>query len=100
METKAKPMPIIALWYLFGDMVVRGLGVITTPIFSRLLTRTEYGSFSNFSSWESILLVIVTLDLSTSIVRAKYDYSENISEYLSSITLISTFFTCIVYLLM
>lgn len=97
METKAKPMPIIALWYLLGDMIVRGLGVITTPIFSRLLTRTEYGSFSNFSSWESILLVIVTLDLSTSIVRAKYDYGENISEYLSSITLISTFFTCIVY---
>lgn len=87
----------IAFWYLVGDLLVKGLSVITTPIFTRLLTKEEYGNFSNFTSWESILLIFVTLDLSTSITRAKYDYSEKMDEYISSITAVSTFMTLLLY---
>ena len=88
----------VALWYLVGDLLVKGLSVITTPIFSRILTKQEYGEFSNFSSWESICLIFITLDLSTSISRAKYDYGENIYQYISSITLVSTLSTILLYI--
>lgn len=87
----------IAFWYLVGDLLVKGLSVITTPIFTRLLTKEEYGNFSNFTSWESILLIFVTLDLSTSITRAKYDYGDKMDEYISSITAVSTFMTLLLY---
>lgn len=87
----------MALWYLLGDMLVKGLSVITTPIFSRVLTKQQYGDFSNFTSWESILLIFVTLDLSTSISRAKYDFEKKIDEYISSITAVSTIATIILY---
>ena len=87
----------VAFWYLIGDILVKGITVIMTPIFTRLLTKEEYGNFSNFTSWESILLIFVTLDLSTSIIRAKYDFNDKMSEYISSITAISTLMTLLLY---
>ena len=87
----------IAIWYLIGDLLVKGLSVITTPIFSRVLTKQQYGDFSKFTSWGSILLIFVTLDLSTSISRAKYDYEKEIDGYISSITAVSTIATAVIY---
>ena len=37
--------------------------MITTPIFTRLLTTQEYGEFNVFNSWLSIVTVFVTLNL-------------------------------------
>ena len=89
----------IAIWYAFSNIFVRGLAFITTPIFTRLLSKAEYGSFSNFTSWEGILAVIVTLDYTASIARAKYDYDERMHEYLSSILVVSNLVTLAAYLI-
>lgn len=89
----------IALWYAFSNIFVNGLAFISTPIFTRLMSKTEYGQFSNFSSWESILMVIVTLDFTTSIARAKYDYNDNMETYLSSILLVSNLVTFVSYII-
>ena len=52
-----------SFWFLICSFVQRGISVITTPIFTRLLTPAEYGLFSVFTSWLSIVTVIVTLNL-------------------------------------
>jgi len=88
----------IAIWYAISSIFVRGLAFISTPIFTRLLSKAEFGDFSNFTSWESILAVIVTLDFTASIARAKYDFDERMDEYLSSILLISNIVTLVAYL--
>lgn len=85
--------------YLLGDIFVKGLSVLTTPIFTRMLSMEEYGEFSNFISWESILFVIATLDLSNSVTRAKYDFKDEIDEFLSSIVAMSNIATIVLYLL-
>jgi len=41
--------------------------VITTPIYTRLLSASEYGEYSVFTSWLSIATVIISLSLSGSI---------------------------------
>ena len=86
----------IALWYIFSSLFVKGLAVISTPIFTRLLTKEEFGFISNFNSWESILIILVTLDFSASIMRAKYDFPDRINEYMSSILLVSNLVTIVV----
>ena len=80
----------IALWYIISNVFGKGLAVISTPIFTRIMSKTEYGLFSNITSWESVLTVLVTLDLISSIARAKYDFDEKMEEYLSSICLLYT----------
>ncbi len=93
-ESKASTAKI-ALWYIFASLFVKGLSVISTPIFTRILTKEEFGFISNFTSWETILLVLVTLDFSASIMRAKYDFTERMDEYMSTILLGSNFVTLI-----
>lgn len=52
-----------SFWFLICSFVQRGISVISTPIFTRLLTPAEYGLFSVFTSWLGIVTVIVTLNL-------------------------------------
>lgn len=55
------------LWFFVCSVLQRGISMITTPIFTRLLTTAEYGQFSVFNSWLSIVQVIVTLRLSAGV---------------------------------
>lgn len=55
------------VWFFVCSVLQRGISVITTPIFTRLLTTTEYGQFSVFNSWLSIIQIIVTLQLTAGV---------------------------------
>lgn len=55
------------IWFFVCSVLQRGISVITTPIFTRLLTTTEYGQFSVFNSWLSIIQIIVTLQLTAGV---------------------------------
>lgn len=61
---RSLPVPVKAsLWFLFCSFLQRGISVITTPIFTRLLTTSEYGQYGVFTSWLGIASAIVTLNL-------------------------------------
>ncbi|MCM1219372.1 MAG: oligosaccharide flippase family protein [Lachnospiraceae bacterium] len=51
------------VWFFICSVLQRGVSVITTPIFTRLLSTAEYGQYSVFNSWLSIVSIIVTLQL-------------------------------------
>lgn len=55
-------MPLKATaWFAACQFLQRGIGLLTSPFVARMLPTEEYGRASLFSSWESILLVLVTL---------------------------------------
>ena len=61
-----KELPIqmkASFWFLICSFLQKGISMITTPIFTRLLTTSEYGQYSVFNSWLSILTPIVCLNL-------------------------------------
>lgn len=89
----------IGMIYTLSNIVIKGMAFLTTPIFTRLMSQEEFGSFSNISSWANIISIIASLGLYSSISRAKYDYDENIKEYMSTITILGSGFTLIVWLL-
>lgn len=97
-ETSASTAKI-AIWYVISNIFTKGMAMISTPFFTRLMSKSEYGQFSNFTSWESIIMVLVTLDLASSIARAKYDFNERMDEYISSILVLSNFVTLGAYFL-
>lgn len=64
---KYKRLPIAvkaALWYMVCNFFQKGISTLTTPIFTRLMTTEQYGQYTLFVSWQSILIVIFTLKLS------------------------------------
>lgn len=54
-------------WFLICSVLQRGISTITTPIFTRLLSTSEYGQFGVFNSWLSIVQIIVTLELTAGV---------------------------------
>jgi O-antigen/teichoic acid export membrane protein len=77
------------IWYTVANFLLKGLSFISTPIFSRLLTKTEYGAFSNYSSWLSILSIVITLNVGASLVSARFDYKEKFDEFVFSALILS-----------
>lgn len=52
-----------SFWFLICSFFQRGISVITTPIFTRLMTTQEYGQYSVFQSWMDIMTIFVSLKL-------------------------------------
>ena len=55
------------IWFFVCSILQRGILVITTPIFTRLLSTTEYGQYSVFNSWQSIFSIVITLQLTAGV---------------------------------
>ncbi|MCR5025727.1 MAG: oligosaccharide flippase family protein [Lachnospiraceae bacterium] len=85
------------VWYTASSFLQKGIGFISTPIFARILTKTEFGSYSNFAVWFSICAVVCTLDLKASVARAKFDFEDDFDGYISSITFFGTVTTAVFY---
>jgi len=85
------------VWYTASSFLRKGIGFITTPIFARLLTKSDFGSYSNFAVWLSICAVVCTLHLQSSVARAKFDYKDDFDGYISSITFLGTLTTAAFY---
>ena len=52
-----------SIWFTICSIVQKGVQFITVPFFTRLLTIEEYGEFSLYQSWLSIILIIGSLNL-------------------------------------
>ena len=78
------------IWYTASNFLIRSIGFITTPIFTRILTKAEFGAFNNYSSWLSIITVFVTLNLESTLISARYDYKDKFDEYILSVLSLST----------
>ena len=72
------------VWYTFGNFLLKASAFITMPIFARVLSVDEMGDFSNFTSWLSILMIITTFDLYHSLEVARFDYKDDIDDFISS----------------
>ncbi|MDY2637142.1 MAG: oligosaccharide flippase family protein [Phascolarctobacterium sp.] len=79
------------LWYVFANILIKGIGFFTTPFFARILTKAEYGYFANFLSVLNLLVIVCGLNLSSTIISARFDYKNQFDRYLSAILFLSTF---------
>lgn len=76
--------------YFLGNIFDKAIAFLTVPVFTRLLSTSDYGVTTTYQSWVSILSVIITLSLGNSIRTAVIDYKNKIDEYMSSIFALGT----------
>ncbi len=75
-------------WYLFCTILQKGISVITTPVFTRIMSIEEYGQYSVFDSWLSFASIIISLNLSYGVYvqgMVKLDDERMKREYTSSL---------------
>ncbi|MGN1328130.1 MAG: oligosaccharide flippase family protein [Eubacterium sp.] len=91
-----------ALWFTICNFLQKCIAMITMPIFTRLLTTEQYGVFTLYQSWYSIVSIIVTLNIAGSVVNngmVKYETRRN--EFISAMQGLSftvTMFFFVIYL--
>lgn len=56
-----------SVWYAGCSLLNKMIQFITIPIFTRLLTTLEYGTYTLFLSWQSIFLMIISLNIQSNI---------------------------------
>lgn len=74
------------VWYTISNLLVKSMALITTPLFTRILSKSDYGAYNNYVSWQSIVVIFVTLNLEASLISAKFDYKERFPQYIFSIS--------------
>ncbi len=62
---KMTPEAKASLWFLVCNILQKGLAFMVIPIYTRLLTTAEYGSFSVYNAWYQLFLAFATLSMSS-----------------------------------
>lgn len=52
-----------SLWFTFSSVIQKGIALLSTPIFTRLLSTEQYGVYSVYQSWYAIITIFTTLNL-------------------------------------
>ena len=100
MENNSTKAVKSGFWYVISNVLIRSVGIITAPIYSKLLTTEETGYANSFLSYVSIITVVTCLCLIYSVGRAKLDFKDEFDEFMSSIQTLSSGFGLIVMILM
>lgn len=83
-----------SLVLMMTQMIQKGLSVITAPIYTRLLSTTEYGEVSLFFSWYEIFVIFTGLCLSKGVFNnGMMDFKDDRDSFtlsMYSLTVIST----------
>ena len=85
METKIN-MKRASSSYLIGSLFNKGIAFLTVPIFTRILSTSDYGIVTTYNSWILILSMIVGFALHTSIRIAFVDYKDKMDDFLATTT--------------
>ena len=90
----------MSFWLLVCSFLQKGIGMITTPIFTRIMTDMEFGRFSVYSSWLNVITVFVTLNISGNCyIRGLVVNDDQKEKYTSSLLGLTTFLTVLSFLI-
>ncbi|EMU55855.1 lipopolysaccharide biosynthesis protein [Clostridium butyricum] len=85
-----------SLAFMIVSFFQKGMSIITGPIFTRILSPTEYGQISIFNSWIDIIGVVAMLSLSAGVYNnGMLDYEDKKDEFTFSLLILSNSCTLI-----
>lgn len=92
-----------ALWFMICSVLQKSMSLITTPIFTRIMTTTQYGQFTVYNSWLQIFIILTTFRLNFAVFSkgmSKYkDDRDGYTSTMQSITFILAIVVFIIYLI-
>lgn len=80
-----------SLWFLICSFMQKGVSMISTPIFTRLLETKEYGQYNVFNSWLGVLTIFVSMSLAGGVyTQGLIKFEEDRNRFSSSLQGLST----------
>jgi O-antigen/teichoic acid export membrane protein len=84
--------------YTIGNIFLKALNFLTLPIFSLILSESDYGIYSTFAAYESIFFILIGLAIHSSYKNAKYRYDETTYHQYVSTTMVFLIISGILWL--
>lgn len=81
---------------LVATILTRAINLISVPIFSRLLTTSEYGQVEVFMTYVNIFFIVLGLDFQGTVGKGRLDHKDDADEYLCSSLLLTTIVSVVV----
>lgn len=89
-----------ALWYTICNIIQKSLSFLVTPIFSRIMSKNDYGLYTIYNSWYWIVAVFGTLNLYCGIFNnGMQEYKETRDQYISELQSLSSVATLVCFFL-
>lgn len=86
-----------AIAYMFASFVQQGISFIITPLFTRLMSTSEYGTVTVYNSWVEMVATMATLSLYSGIFNVgMVDYENKRDSFTSALLGLSNIATIIV----
>lgn len=82
---------------VIGTFLIKAVNLISLPVFSRLLTPSEYGNVTLFMTYVTIFSIILGLDFNNSVAKGSLEYKDTKESFLAS-GIVFTFIFSIVIL--
>lgn len=74
-----------SMWFLICAIIQKSITIVTTPVFTRLLSTSDYGKYNGFMSWMGIITCFVTMYIYSGIYpQAIVKYKDEKALYSSS----------------
>lgn len=72
--------------YTICNILQKSISFLTLPLFTRLLTKEQYGQYSIYATWSAIFSILITLNLAYgSFDKAMIEYEDDKDGYASSL---------------
>ena len=76
-------------YYFISNLAVKGIGIFSLPVLTRLLLPSDYGVISLFNSYNGIFISLLTLNCYVALGRYYYEEQDDLMEFFgTSITFI------------
>ena len=80
---------IASIYYLVGNIIGQGIVLLSSSIFTRMMSKEAYGLVSTYSAWVLVLNTFIGLNLFITVRNAYIDYREEYHKFVSSVLLLS-----------
>ena len=77
------------IYYVVANIIGQGVVLFSSAIFTRMMTKADYGLVSTYSTWVLVLNTFICLNLFISVRTAYIDFKEEYDRYNSSVLLLS-----------
>lgn len=74
-----------SLYYVAANILGQGVVLISSAVFTRMMSKEDYGLVSTYSSWVLVLNTFICLNLFITVRNAYIDFRETYDDYVSSV---------------
>lgn len=89
-----------SVWFTICNILNKGIALISTPIFTRLMTTGEYGDYTVFQSWYALIIIFSSLNLTSGAYgKGLVEFDDDKKRFTSSMMGLSVTCTFLVFLI-